>query len=108
MNFLKIGERTISFIPPDGEFDLMHYRTTENVNLPFRVQPVVTEASRSRIEYQIQVKANFSNKLYASNVTIRIPTPLNTASATIRVSVGRAKYVPAENCIVWKVQRFQG
>ncbi|KAJ1983941.1 clathrin associated protein complex medium subunit [Dimargaris cristalligena] len=102
------SERTISFIPPDGEFDLMHYRTTENVNLPFRVQPVVTEASRSRIEYQIQVKANFSNKLYASNVTIRIPTPLNTASATIRVSVGRAKYVPAENCIVWKVQRFQG
>ncbi|KAJ1652768.1 clathrin associated protein complex medium subunit [Dispira simplex] len=102
------SERTISFIPPDGEFDLMQYRTTENVNLPFRVQPVVTEVSRTRLEYQIQVKANFSPKLYASNVVLRIPTPLNTAGTTIRVTTGRAKYVPAENCIVWKIQRFQG
>ncbi|KAJ1926063.1 clathrin associated protein complex medium subunit [Tieghemiomyces parasiticus] len=102
------SERTISFIPPDGEFELMSYRTTENVNLPFRVQPVVTEVGRTRIEYQIQVKANFSPKLYASNVTIRVPTPLNTSGTTIRVTGGRAKYVPAENCIVWKLQRFQG
>ncbi|KAJ1935019.1 clathrin associated protein complex medium subunit, partial [Kickxella alabastrina] len=29
-------DRTISFIPPDGEFELMRYRTTENVNLPFK------------------------------------------------------------------------
>ncbi|KAJ1718625.1 clathrin associated protein complex medium subunit, partial [Coemansia biformis] len=33
-------DRTISFIPPDGEFEMMRYRTTENVNLPFKVLPV--------------------------------------------------------------------
>ena len=26
-------DRTISFVPPDGEFQLMSYRITENVNL---------------------------------------------------------------------------
>ncbi|KAJ1972388.1 clathrin associated protein complex medium subunit [Dimargaris xerosporica] len=102
------SDRTISFIPPDGEFDLMQYRTTENVNLPFRVQPVVTETSRTKLEYKIQVKANFSSKLYASNVIVRVPTPPNTAGTAIRVTMGKAKYVPAENCIVWKIQRFQG
>lgn len=31
------SERTISFVPPDGEFELMRYRTTDNVNIPFKV-----------------------------------------------------------------------
>ncbi|CAG8679769.1 30_t:CDS:2, partial [Ambispora gerdemannii] len=93
--------RTISFIPPDGEFELMRYRTTENVNLPFRVHPVVNEIGKSRVEYRITVKAQFSPKLYANNVSIRIPTPLNTANINLRVSTGKAKYVPDENLIVW-------
>ncbi|CAG8771969.1 7011_t:CDS:2, partial [Funneliformis caledonium] len=84
------------------------YRTTENVNLPFRVHPVVNEIGKSRVEYRITVKANFSPKLYANNVVIRIPTPLNTANINTRVTAGKAKYVPAENSIVWKLPRFQG
>ncbi|OZJ02738.1 hypothetical protein BZG36_04670 [Bifiguratus adelaidae] len=110
---VKLGkfdsDRTISFIPPDGEFELMRYRTTENVNLPFKVHPVVTEVGKSRIEYQIAVKANFPPKLNANNVVIKIPTPLNAAKVEVRISGnGKAKYVPGENCIVWKINRFQG
>ncbi len=33
-------DRTIHFVPPDGEFELMSYRITRNVQLPFRVIPV--------------------------------------------------------------------
>ncbi|ORY01004.1 clathrin adaptor, mu subunit [Basidiobolus meristosporus CBS 931.73] len=109
---VKLGkfnsDRSISFIPPDGEFELMRYRTTENVNLPFKVHPVVNEMGKTRVEYKIQVKANFSSKLYANNVVLKIPTPLNTAGTNIRVSAGKAKYAPAENCIIWKIQKFQG
>jgi AP-2 complex subunit mu-1 len=50
---VKLGQfdvdRTISFIPPDGEFELMKYRITQNVNLPFKVIPVVTEHGRSML-----------------------------------------------------------
>ncbi|KAJ9090170.1 clathrin associated protein complex medium subunit, variant 3 [Entomophthora muscae] len=109
---VKLGkfdsDRTISFVPPDGEFELMRYRSTENVNLPFRVHPVVNEIGKTRVEYKILVKANFSNKLYANNVVIKIPTPLNTSGTSTRVTTGKAKYVPAENAIVWKISRFQG
>lgn len=80
----------------------MRYRSTENVNLPFRVHPVVNEIGKNRVEYKILVKANFSNKLYANNVVIKIPTPLNAAGTSTRVTTGKAKYVPAENAIVWK------
>ncbi|CAO3598474.1 unnamed protein product [Absidia cylindrospora] len=110
---VKLGrfdtDRTISFIPPDGEFELMRYRTTENVNLPFRVIPVVNEIGKTRVEYKINVRANFSPKLYANNVVLRIPTPLNAAKVEVKVgSGGKAKYVPSENCIIWKIPRFQG
>jgi AP-2 complex subunit mu-1 len=37
------ADRTITFIPPDGEFELMRYRVTDNINLPFRIIPAVQE-----------------------------------------------------------------
>jgi hypothetical protein len=30
-------EKVVSFVPPDGEFELMKYRCDENISLPFRV-----------------------------------------------------------------------
>jgi AP-2 complex subunit mu-1 len=48
------------------------------------------------------VKTNFNNKLSATNVVLRIPTPLNTTSVDCQVAMGKAKYVPAENVVVWK------
>jgi len=47
-------DRTISFIPPDGEFELMKYRITQNVNLPFRVIPLVVEHGSARVEYEVR------------------------------------------------------
>ena len=33
-------EGSITFIPPDGPFELMSYRVSENINLPFKIMPV--------------------------------------------------------------------
>ncbi|KKA27973.1 hypothetical protein TD95_004414 [Thielaviopsis punctulata] len=109
---VKLGrfdaDRIISFVPPDGEFELMRYRATENVNLPFKVHAIVTEVGKTKVEYSIGVKANFGPKLFATNVVIKIPTPLNTAKITERTTQGKAKYEPSENVIVWKIGRFAG
>ncbi|KAJ5461588.1 Clathrin adaptormu subunitC-terminal [Penicillium daleae] len=109
---VKLGrfdaDRIISFVPPDGEFELMRYRATENVNLPFKVHPIVREIGTTKVEYSVAIKANYSSKLFATNVVVRIPTPLNTAKTTERTSQGRAKYEPEQNNIVWKIARFSG
>lgn len=102
------NDRTISFIPPDGSFQLMTYRSTENVNLPFKVHAIVNEVGKSKVEYSIAIRANYGSKLFATNVVVRIPTPLNTANTTHRISQGKAKYEPSENAIVWKIARFTG
>ncbi|KAK2749828.1 hypothetical protein FQN57_005242 [Myotisia sp. PD_48] len=109
---VKLGrfdaDRIISFVPPDGEFELMRYRATENVNLPFKVHPIVREIGTSKVEYSVAIKANYGSKLFATNVVVRIPTPLNTAKITERTTQGRAKYEPEHNNIVWKIARFSG
>lgn len=53
-------EHSISFIPPDGEFELMRYRTTKDISLPFRVIPLVREVGRTKME----VKVIYSRRIY--------------------------------------------
>lgn len=81
---------------------LCRYRSTSNVKLPLRIIPTVTEVGTTQVTYIVTVKANFSNKLSATSVVLRIPTPLNTTTVDCKVPNGKAKYVPAENVVVWK------
>jgi len=101
------SDRVVSFVPPDGEFDLMKYRTTENINLPFRLLPIVREQGTT-VDYTLSIKANFSANLFATGVLVKLPTPTNAATATIKVTTGKAKYVATENAIVWKIAKFTG
>lgn len=100
-------DRTITFIPPDGEFELMKYRITQNVNIPFKLIPVITEHGQSRVEYEIKIKGAFTNTLFASNVIIKIPTPTNVAKCDLH-GPGKTKYEPGQNCIFWKFREFHG
>lgn len=101
------ADRTITFIPPDGEFELMRYRVTDNINLPFRVIPAVQEEGL-KVSVNLKVIANFSDKLFATSVVIKIPVPRNAAKSKIKTSIGRAKYEPEQQAVLWRVKRFPG
>ena len=49
------NDRTISFIPPDGEFELMSYRLNTQVKPLIWVECIVESHSGSRIEYMLKV-----------------------------------------------------
>mmetsp|Transcript_15597 Transcript_15597/g.17336 ORF Transcript_15597/g.17336 Transcript_15597/m.17336 type:complete len:445 (+) Transcript_15597:20-1354(+) len=106
------SESTISFIPPDGAFELMRYRYTELVkkNLPFRIISNIREVGTTKVEVQITVKSTFDSKTEALNITIFVPTPDNTAICRCQVvqGPGKAKYKAEEGGIVWKMKRFPG
>ena len=101
-------DRSISFTPPDGEFELMRYRSTSNVNLPFKVHPIVEEVGKSKVEYTVHLKANFDPKLMGTDVILRIPTPPTTTSVKCEVAVGKAKWISSENVVLWKISKIQG
>ena len=101
-------EHSISFIPPDGEHELMRYRTTKDISLPFRVIPLVREVGRTKLEVKVVVKSSFKQSLLAQKLEIRIPTPLNTSGVQLICMKGKAKYKASENAIVWKIKRMGG
>lgn len=101
-------DRAITFIPPDGVFELMTYRVTENINLPFKIMPIVQEYGTSKIEISLKIKSMFDRNLFATSVVIKIPTPRNTGKTSIFVVSGKAKYEPEQSAIVWRIRRFPG
>jgi AP-2 complex subunit mu-1 len=73
-------DRSISFCPPDGEFELMRYRIADRIIIPFKVICNVLEESRAHLRMEVYVKSLVEPRLFAINVQIYIPVPQNAAS----------------------------
>ena len=86
----------------------MTYRVTENVNLPFKLFPVVQEIGKTRVEINLKVKALFDSSNSASNVVVKIPVPKNVATTNAFCNNGKAKYEPENTAIVWRIKKFPG
>ncbi|GIQ86966.1 clathrin adaptor, mu subunit, partial [Kipferlia bialata] len=100
--------RTISFVPPDGQFELMGYRITHGVQQPFLVTPLVTPLGRNRLEIKVSIRSAFPHHISASKVTCSIPCPENTATTTVNVTSGKAQFDPTKSCIQWRLRSFAG
>ncbi|KAJ3043669.1 AP-1 complex subunit mu-1 [Rhizophlyctis rosea] len=102
------SDRTISFIPPDGEFELMSYRLNTQVKPLIWCEAVIESHSGSRVEYMIKAKAQFKKRSSANNVEIIVPVPEDADTPKFKASVGYAQYAPEKNAIVWKIKQFPG
>jgi AP-1 complex subunit mu len=101
-------DRTINFVPPDGEFDLMTYRLNTRVKPLISVECVTHVHSKTRVEYAVRTKAQFKKKSVAQNVDIFIPVPQNTSNPNFATTMGTAEYVPEQDAIKWTIKQFQG
>ena len=87
----------------------MTYRITENINLPFKIMPVVQEYGKSRIEYSVKIKSIFDSTNFATNVVVKIPVPKNTSNCKVyAVGIGKAKYEPEKSSLMWRIKKFTG
>jgi AP-1 complex subunit mu len=102
------NDRTISFIPPDGEFELMSYRLSTQVKPLIWIEALVEPYSGSRIEYMIKAKSQFKQRSVANSVEIMIPVPPDADSPSFKQSIGTAKYAPEKDCIIWTIKQFPG
>lgn len=102
------NDRTISFIPPDGEFELMTYRLNTHVKPLIWVEAVVEPHSHSRIEYMIKAKSQFKSRSIANNVEIIIPVPPDVDSPSFKASIGTVVYFPDRDAVIWTIKQFTG
>ncbi|KAG2600118.1 hypothetical protein PVAP13_5KG494800 [Panicum virgatum] len=102
------NDRTISFVPPDGSFDLMTYRLSTQVKPLIWVEAQIEKHSRSRIELMVKARSQFKERSTATNVEIEVPVPSDATNPNIRTSMGSAAYAPERDAMVWKVKSFPG
>lgn len=102
------NEKIISFIPPDGDFDLMNYRLTTSIKPLILCDVKVQTYSNSRVEIFCKAKAQIKKKSIATNVEILIPVPNDADTPTFKYSHGSIKWVPEKNAILWKIRSFPG
>ena len=88
------NDRTISFIPPDGEFELMSYRLSTPVKPLVWVEASVESHRGSRVEYMVKVRGQFKRRSTANNVEIYVPVPDDADSPKFRVSESTDSFTP--------------
>ncbi|KAI9197438.1 adaptor complex AP-3 domain-containing protein [Polychytrium aggregatum] len=101
-------DRTISFVPPDGEFELMSYRLNTQVKPLIWCEAVIESHSNSRLEILIKARAQFKRRSTANNVEIIVPVPEDADTPKFKTTIGTASYAPEKNAVVWKIKQFQG
>lgn len=102
------NDRTISFIPPDGIFDLMTYRLNTHVKPLFWLDINVAKKSLTKIEYTVKAKSQFKSKSIANNVEFHLPVPSDVDSPHFQTYIGTVKYLPEKDILIWKIKQFQG
>uniref|UniRef100_A0A3B5LEP4 Adaptor related protein complex 1 subunit mu 3 n=1 Tax=Xiphophorus couchianus TaxID=32473 RepID=A0A3B5LEP4_9TELE len=100
------NDRTISFIPPDGESELMSYRLNTTVKPLIWIESVIEKFSHSRVE--IKARSQFKSRSTANNVSIMVPVPSDADSPKFKTSTGSAKWVPEKSAVQWNIKSFPG
>ncbi|XP_067170753.1 AP-1 complex subunit mu-2 isoform X1 [Apteryx mantelli] len=102
------NDRTISFVPPDGDFELMSYRLNTQVKPLIWIESVIEKFSHSRVEIMVKAKGQFKKQSVANGVEIAVPVPSDADSPKFKTSVGSAKYLPEKNVVIWTIKSFPG
>ncbi|NXV05959.1 AP1M2 protein, partial [Cettia cetti] len=127
------NDRTISFIPPDGDFELMSYRLHTQVKPLIWIESIIEKFSHSRVEIMVKVspggsprpsgtparpltppagplqaKGQFKKQSVANGVEISVPVPSDADSPKFKTTVGSARYLPERNVVIWSIKSFPG
>jgi len=101
-------DRSITFIPPDGEFSLMTYRLSAAIKPIIHIDSTIERYKRSRVEMLIRARAQYRPQSVAQNVQIRIPVPPDVDTPKAQCTAGRMRYSPNDNALVWTIKQFPG
>eukprot|EP01016_Furgasonia_blochmanni_P013702 TRINITY_DN1701_c0_g1_i6.p1 TRINITY_DN1701_c0_g1~~TRINITY_DN1701_c0_g1_i6.p1 ORF type:complete len:440 (+),score=89.87 TRINITY_DN1701_c0_g1_i6:68-1387(+) len=102
------NERAITFIPPDGDSELISYRLDVHVKPLFMVEVIAEYKSSTRIEYYVKAKSNFKSKSIANNVEIYVPVPCDVQSPTFKTAHGTVNYISDRDAMAWSIKQFPG
>lgn len=102
------SDKTITFVPPDGEFELMSYRLSTPIKPLIWIETVVDSHAHSRVDYLIKARSQFKSRSVANNVEIEVPVPPDADSPQFKTAIGSVRYAPEKSAIIWTIKQFGG
>ncbi|XP_051126548.1 AP-4 complex subunit mu [Andrographis paniculata] len=105
-------DRTLSLVPPDGEFPVMNYRITQEFKPPFSINTLIEEAGSLKAEVILKVRAEFPSSITANTILVEMPLP----SFTNRVNFDLEHGMPGQNAdfkesqkkLEWSMKKIVG
>jgi len=82
------NDRTISFIPPDGEFELMSYRLNTHVKPLIWIESVIERHAHSRVEFMIKARSQFKRRSTAIHPSSKLPSEVSATFPNRTCSFG--------------------
>lgn len=105
-------DRTLTLVPPDGEFSVMNYRMTQEFKPPFKIYPIVEEAGAFKAEVVLKVRADFPPGTTANGVVLKAPLPKSTLRVSCELeqgSVGQTTdFREATKMLEWTIKKVAG
>ncbi|KAG0476502.1 hypothetical protein HPP92_013343 [Vanilla planifolia] len=81
-------DRTLTLVPPDGEFSVMNYRMTQEFKPPFRINALIEEAGSLKAEVIIKIAWDFLSSVTANTVAVQMPVPKYTTRVSFQLESG--------------------
>jgi len=106
------SSRTLTVLPPDGEFNVLNYRVSRECRQPFKIFPSIEKLNKHKVEYSVRIRADIPEINYGANMKITFTVPSQVASARPSLaanSVGEeAEFDTVTRMVIWKVKKFKG
>ncbi|XP_060199044.1 AP-4 complex subunit mu isoform X3 [Lycium barbarum] len=81
-------DRTLTLVPPDGEFPVMNYRITQEFKPPFRINTLIEEAGSLKAEVILKIRAEFPSDITANTILVQMPLPAYTSRVSFELEPG--------------------
>ncbi|ONK75641.1 uncharacterized protein A4U43_C03F19010 [Asparagus officinalis] len=105
-------DRTLSLVPPDGEFSVMNYRMTQEFKPPFRINALIEEAGAYKAEVILKVHAEFSPTVTANTISVQMPVPSYTTRVSFELEAGAVgqttDFKEANRRLEWCLKKIVG
>jgi hypothetical protein len=107
-------DKIISFVPPDGEFQLCHY------SLNIKSTPIIEVTEHEftvmddKLRTKITIRTNFKLRASLAKLVVKIPIDLSEYDVDFEIvpkfktKIGRVAYKFDEDCILWNVGSIGG
>ncbi|RZC26054.1 AP-4 complex subunit mu-like isoform X1 [Glycine soja] len=105
-------DRTLSLVPPDGEFPVMNYRLTQEFSPPFRINALIEEAGSLKAEVILKVSAEFPSSVTANTIKVQMPLPKCTSRVSFELEPGAVgqttDFKEANKRLEWSLRKIVG